>query len=451
MIIAHLADLHLGYRAYARLAPGGINARERDVALAFRAALDRIIELRADLVLIAGDVFHTVRPSNAAITDAFRQFARLRAALPGAPVVLIAGNHDTPRAAETGGILRLFGEIPGIIVVDDVARSVFLEGIGVSVLGVPHAALASGEELALDPDPDADVNVLMLHGDVVGDGVEAKLRYISEYGGATIETAAIRPARWDYVALGHYHIATELAPNMWYAGGIERTSTNIWEESHSDKGFLTYDTETRRVTFHPVPTRPVVDLPRFSARADAVAGPAPRPRRPGGGEGGPATPLPHPGEGGGEAGETARGGVHGGDGAGRPRFLPAAEIDAHIRRLVEAVPGGIAGKIVRLVIEDIPRELFRQLDHRQLRAYRAEALHFHLDARRPEVRRVVGYGAPFRRRTLDEEVESFLTLRWRPSSREIDVARLVELARMYLAAAGQEEPRDALIEARAEA
>src|SRR5690606_22304445 len=252
--------------------------------------------------------------------------------------------------------------------------------IGVSVLGVPHAALASGEPLALDPDPDADVNVLMLHGDVVGDGVEAKLRYISEYGGATIETAAIRPARWDYVALGHYHIATELAPNMWYAGGVERTSTNVWEESHGEKGFLTYDTEARHVTFHPVPTRPVVDLPRFSARADAVAGPPPMPRHPGGGGGGPTTPLPHPGEGGGEAGETAGGGVHGGDGAGRPRWLPAAEIDAHIRRLVEAVPGGIEGKIVRLVVEDIPRELFRQLDHRQLRAYRAEALHFHLDA-----------------------------------------------------------------------
>lgn len=450
MIIAHLADLHLGYRAYARLAPGGINARERDVALAFRAALDRIIELRADLVLIAGDVFHTVRPSNAAITDAFRQFVRLRAALPEAPVVLIAGNHDTPRAAETGGILRLFGEIPGIVVVDDAARSVFLEQLGVSVLAVPHAALASDEPLALDPDPAADVNVLMLHGDVVGDGVEAKLRYISEYGGATIETAAIRPARWDYVALGHYHIATELAPNMWYAGGIERTSTNVWEESHSDKGFLTFDTETRRVTFHPVPTRPVVDLPRFSARADVVPGPSSRPRRPGGGEGGggPAAPPSHPG--GGTAGETAGEGVHGGDGAGRPRFLPASEIDAHIRRLVEAVPGGIEGKIVRLVIEDIPREVFRQLDHRQLRAYRAEALHFHLDARRPEVRRVIGYGAPFRRRTLEEEVESFLKLRWRPSSREIDVARLVELARMYMSAAGQEELRDALVEARAE-
>ena len=187
-----------------------------------------------------------------------------------------------------------------------------------------------------------------------------------------------------------------------------------------------------------------------------AGGPATLPRHPGppggeagGGEGGPSAPIPHPGEGGGTAGGTAGGGVQA-DGSGRPRFLPAAEIDAHIRRLVEAVPGGIEGKIVRLVIEDIPRELFRQLDHRQLRTYRAEALHFHLDARRPEVRRVVGYGAPFRRRTLDEEVETFLKLRWRPSSREIDVTRLIDLARMYLAAAGQEEPRDALVEARAE-
>src|SRR5690606_9177603 len=153
----------------------------------------------------------------------------------------------------TGGILRLFGEIPGIVVVDDAARSVCLEQLGVSVLAVPHAALASDGPLARDPDPAAAVNVLMLHGAGVGAGGEAELRYISEYGGATIETGAIRPARWDYVALGHYHIATGLARNMWYAGGIERTSTNVWEESHSDKGFLTFDTETRRVTFHPVP------------------------------------------------------------------------------------------------------------------------------------------------------------------------------------------------------
>lgn len=407
LILAHLADLHLGYRAYHRLAPGGINARERDVALAFRAAVDRMIELGVDLVLVAGDVFHTVRPSNSAIADAFRQFARLRAGLPKAPVVIIAGNHDSPRSVETGSILRLFREIPGVVVVDDEPRAVYLEEIDTSVLCLPHNALATGERVAIEPDPDAGTNILMLHGTVTGGGVEEKLRYVSEYGGARVEASEIRPEQWDYVALGHYHIVTELAPNMWYAGGIERTSTNIWAEAEGEKGFLTYDTASRMATFHPLPTRPVIDLPRFSARVP----PAER------------------------------------AGVGAPHYLSAEEIDARIRELVASVPGGIAGKIVRLVIQDVPRELFRELDHRQIRAYKAEALHFHLDARRPEVRRIVGYGAPMRRLTLEEEVEGFLTRHWQRSSPEIDPQRLVALARRYLAEAGDGEPEDALVQA----
>ena len=36
MRIAHLADLHLGYRQYHRQNPNGINQREADVANAFR-------------------------------------------------------------------------------------------------------------------------------------------------------------------------------------------------------------------------------------------------------------------------------------------------------------------------------------------------------------------------------------------------------------------------------
>lgn len=397
MIVGHLADLHLGYRAYHRLAPGGLNARELDVARAFQTSVDRLIELDADLVLVAGDLFHTVRPSNHAIADAFRQFSRLRAGLPGAPVVVIAGNHDSPRAVETGSILRLLAEIPGVHVVDDVARSVHLPELSTSVLCLPHNALSSGEEVSLEPDPDAGTNILMLHGTVTGGRESERLRYMSEYGGAQVDTSLIEPERWDYVALGHYHIATELAPNMWYAGGIERTSTNIWEEAGSPKGFLTWDTEARRAIFHPLPGREVIDLPRFSARE----------------------PL---GEGGGAVG----------------RYLEPGEIDARIRELVEGIPGGLEGKIVRLVITDLPRELFRSLDHRQLREFRAAALHFHLDARRPEVRRVAGYGAPGRRLTLEEEVRSFLESHWERSSPEIERERLAALAERYLREVGGE-------------
>src|SRR5690348_15660853 len=89
--IAHLADLHLGYRAYHRSTPRGMNQREADVADAFRRAVAQVAELGPDLVVIAGDVFHTVRPSNTAIAEAFRQLSVLTGRLPGVPVVMIAG------------------------------------------------------------------------------------------------------------------------------------------------------------------------------------------------------------------------------------------------------------------------------------------------------------------------------------------------------------------------
>src|SRR3954470_793131 len=101
MRLVHLSDLHLGYRQYQRLTPGGINQREADVAATFRTAIDRIIALRPSAVVIAGDIFHSVRPTNQAILWAFLQFSRLRQALPDAAIVLVAGNHDIPRLAET--------------------------------------------------------------------------------------------------------------------------------------------------------------------------------------------------------------------------------------------------------------------------------------------------------------------------------------------------------------
>ncbi|HEX5632837.1 MAG TPA: metallophosphoesterase, partial [Gemmatimonadales bacterium] len=96
--LAHLADPHLGIRQYHRQTATGINQREADVANAFRAAIDGVVAARPDAVVIAGDLFHAVRPTNAAIVFAFRQFQRLREALPRAPIILIAGNHDTPRS-----------------------------------------------------------------------------------------------------------------------------------------------------------------------------------------------------------------------------------------------------------------------------------------------------------------------------------------------------------------
>jgi DNA repair exonuclease SbcCD nuclease subunit len=393
--IAHLADPHLGYRAYHRLDDRGRNQRERDVSDAFAAAVDGAIREAPDLVLIAGDVFHSVRPPNAAITDAFRQFLRLRAALPAAPVVVISGNHDAPRSSETGSILRLFAEIPGVHVADgrepETVR-VSCRGEDVAVLCVPYAALATGEPFLLDPDPGAETNVLLMHATVVGGPNAQKIRRGVGYGGIELGLEELRPERWSYIALGHYHVATELAPNAWYAGSTEFTSTNIWIEADEPKGFVTFDTARGRAGFHPIPTRAVLDLPAASGRAD-----------------------------------------HAG-------YASADELDTRIRDRIEAVPGGIGGKVVRLVVLDVPRDLQRALDHDRLRALRSRALHFHVDVRRPaQAATALGAAAaPERRLSLEEEVGRFLR-GWQPSAADLDRTRLARLAESYLTRAVQED------------
>jgi hypothetical protein len=65
------------------------------------------------------------------------------------------------------------------------------------------------------------------------------------------------------------------------------------------------------------------------------------------------------------------------------------------------------------------------MDHVALRALKSEALHFHLDVRRPELARQVGVGAPGRRRTLPEIVREYLAHRALPAG--VDRERFVAL------------------------
>ncbi|MGH8697582.1 MAG: metallophosphoesterase family protein, partial [Burkholderiales bacterium] len=191
MRLAHLADLHLGFRQFDRSTPKGGNQREADVAEAFRRAVDDLIAQRPDLVVLAGDVFHSVRPTNPAILFLFQQLQRLRVALPDAPVVLIAGNHDTPRSTETGTILTLYAAL-GIEVVSDAPRRIAFPRLDCAVLAVPHQALAGGDRPALRPERGAAVNVLLVHGEV--EGVIGPDRPWAEYGGALLTRHDLAPA-----------------------------------------------------------------------------------------------------------------------------------------------------------------------------------------------------------------------------------------------------------------
>lgn len=381
MLIAHLADAHLGFRQYHRQTPAGINQREADVAAAFRAAVDGVIAARPDAVLVAGDLFHAVRPTNTAIVFAFRQVQRLREALPEAPVVLIAGNHDTPRSSETGSILALLEDL-GVDVAAAEARRFEYPALDLSVLAVPHAALFEGERPALEPAGPARRQVLMLHGEV--EGLFPTDRTVVEYGGALLGRSELSRGGWSYVALGHYHVQAEVAPRVWYSGALEYVSPNPWGELREEaalglagKGWLLVDPDGGTVTRCPVaPARAVLDLPPVDAAG-----------------------------------------------------LDAGALQERLAGRVAAVAGGIADRVVRLVVRNVPRAVARGLDHQVVRGWKAEALHFQLDLQPPRPARTEVSGAPGRRQTLPELVADYLGRRPLPAEvpREAFVRRGTEL------------------------
>ncbi|NNG15142.1 MAG: hypothetical protein HKM89_01590, partial [Gemmatimonadales bacterium] len=273
MKIAHLADIHLGFRQFHRQTPAGINQREADVANAFRAAVDGVIVAAPDAVIIAGDLFHSVRPTNAAIVFAFHQLQRLREALPLAPVVLVAGNHDTPRSAETGSILELYTQL-GVDVAAHDARRFHYPTLDLSVLAVPYEALIGSERPELRPDGSATHQVLAFHREI--EGVLPLHRSTVQYeAGPVVRQEDIAAEKWDYVALGHYHVQHRVSSNEWYAGALEYVTTNPWgelldesERGSKGKGWLLVELGPGEatVTRHPVPrARRLLDLDSLDA------------------------------------------------------------------------------------------------------------------------------------------------------------------------------------------
>ncbi|HKW39796.1 MAG TPA: DNA repair exonuclease [Gemmatimonadales bacterium] len=389
--LAHLADLHLGFRQYDRQTPRGGNQRETDVAQAFEHAVDDMLEQRPDLIVVAGDVFHSVRPTNSAILFLFQQLHRLRTGLPETPIVIIAGNHDTPRSTETATILRLY-EALGVHVVIEAARHLTFSKRDCSVLAVPHQALEQPERPAMRPQRGTTHNVLLVHGQLPGLGEQ---RGTMEYGGAPVHLEDLAPAQWDYVALGHYHVAREIQPNAWYAGSLEYVAPNPWGQMQDEqeygvngKGYLLVHLPGSRVEFRSVAqSRRHTDLPSI-------------------------------------------------DGKG----LTPRQLDERIAAHVAASKPPIEDQVVRQLVYDVSRATARELDHAAIRGYKTRALHFQLDLRRPAERPAEIQGAAGRRQTLRDTVREFLERR--PLDADLDRTEFIRLGIEYVAnvgdAAGEE-------------
>jgi hypothetical protein len=296
---------------------------------------------------------------------------------------------------ETGTILKLFEAVSGVHVVIDGPTDLALEDLDVVVTCVPHLAWISGPRPALTPPEGAGRTIAVTHGEVAG--VLRRDASSSEHGGAVVEPGELHADRWDYVALGHYHVAHQVAENAWYSGSLEYVSPNAWGElvdearegREGQKGWLLVELDGGvSVEFRPIElTRRLIDLPPIHAAG-----------------------------------------------------LGADEISSAIGEHVERVGGGVDDQIVRQLVYDVPRPIARDLDHEMIRDLKARALHYHLDLRRPPPHREVGVGSPGARQTLVDVLADYLGRR--PLDADVDRDRLIALGRRYMQDVEQELHED---------
>lgn len=370
--ICHLADIHLGYRRYNKVTKSGLNQREVDINFAFQEAVTRIISIAPDLIIIAGDLFHAVRPSNSVVTFCFRQLRRLQQES-RAPIVLVGGNHEAPKRVDTGSPLRLMAEIAGVFVSDSQAEKFTFPELSISVQCLPHAAILTKDKLPdLRADDSVKYNILAVHAQV-------EEEWISDFGGVTLALKELKPHEWEYIALGHVHLHRQVGLTAMYSGAIEHTSANIWSEAKELKGFLEVNLASGKRTFHSLTSpREVIVLEGIDAEG-----------------------------------------------------IEPAHVSAAIQERLDAIPGGVEGKIVRLEVANLPKEAYRYLDHKMLRLFRAKALNFTLDVKSTAMSSSAGARHPEKRMTLRQELEGFCTTLSLPDAER---TKVTELLLKYLAA-----------------
>jgi DNA repair protein SbcD/Mre11 len=373
--IFHLADTHIGYSAYRKIDEAtGLNQREVDTYEAFKQFIDYAVKEKPDIILHAGDLFDSVRPTNRAICFVLEQLIRLSEA--GIPFVVISGNHETPRLKETGSVFSLFEHIPEVYVVYENKYEV-IEIDDLKLHAIPHSDDIEGEKNKMTLNIDANgsnfnFNVALLHASVLGVGLPAFM--MGDFNEQVVDIDDL--TKLDYLALGHFHGCTRVMENAYYAGSTERFSFN---EVNDKKGFLEVSLDAngeKEVVFHPLKTREMVDLEPIVC--------------------------------------------HG---------LDTHEIRTAIkRRILECNP---RDKVARLKVQDIPLHVYHSLDFDELKRLTKSAVHFEIKYEFQKDNELLSAEHPTFR-SLHSEFEHFI--RTYTIGAHIDKARLKELGLKYMQA-----------------
>lgn len=178
MKFIHTADLHLDSVMEAKLSHEKARLRRKELLLNFGAIADLAEREGARAVLLSGDVFDTDHPASSAV----RYLLDTIAAHPNVDFLMLYGNHAGSYRLSGESLpenLRFFGERE--------YTSYRYENVVISGSEDPGAALP--------PLAEQDLNIVMLHGQIVE----------HRSGEDEIDLSTLRDRMIDYLALGHLH------------------------------------------------------------------------------------------------------------------------------------------------------------------------------------------------------------------------------------------------------
>jgi exonuclease SbcD len=216
MRFIHTADWHLG-----RIFHGVHLTEDQDYMLNQLITLAK--EIKADAVLISGDVYDRAVPPPEAVALLDEVLSRLLLEV-GVSVVMIAGNHDSPIRLGFGSrilsdkglhVVSSLADITTPIVLHDQNGAVHLYGLPFAELAVMREGLGEAEVNDYDQamrsivtqirnsHPRRTRSILMGHAFVVGGEESESERPLSVGGAAVVEASCFEG--FHYVALGHLH------------------------------------------------------------------------------------------------------------------------------------------------------------------------------------------------------------------------------------------------------
>ncbi|MDX2936442.1 exonuclease SbcCD subunit D [Streptomyces ipomoeae] len=230
MRILHTSDWHLGRQLH--------RVPLMDEQRAFlEHLLDTVRREQIDAVAVAGDVFDRAIPPLDAI-DLFKGILEELAALQ-VPLIMISGNHDSPRRLGVNARLIEHAGIHLRTGVEDCARPVILQDQHgpVAFYGLPylepglvhahfgterashHAVLSAAMDRVradLADRPSGTRSVVLAHAFVTGADTSDSERDITAGGVPSVAASVFDGA--DYVALGHLHRCQKISERIRYSG-----------------------------------------------------------------------------------------------------------------------------------------------------------------------------------------------------------------------------------------